>query len=105
MDLSSRECLKKENSLNSLQVIKRRFAPTDIPDFTAIAEDGPHWRVKQREKKMGTQPGAVRLKEVCHARDSQNWLLRVKSSALVTGFVLAEGTHQTRYVFGESYSI
>ncbi len=34
-------------------------------------------------------------KEVCHARDSQNWLVRVKSSALVTGFVLAEGTHQT----------
>ncbi len=30
-------------------------------------------------------------KEVCHARDSQNWLIRVKSSALVTGFVLAEG--------------
>ncbi len=34
-------------------------------------------------------------KEVCHARDSQNWLIRVKSSALVTGFVLAEGTYQT----------
>ncbi len=27
-----------------------------------------------------------------HARDSQNWHIRVKSSALVTGFVLAEGT-------------
>ncbi len=35
----------------------------------------------------------------CRARYSQNWLLRVKSSALVTGFVLAEGTHQTRYLF------
>ncbi len=44
-------------------------------------------------------------KEVCHARDSQNWLIRVKSSALVTGFVLAEGTHQTRYLFGELHSI
>ncbi len=39
-------------------------------------------------------------KEVCHARDSQNWLMRVKSSALVTGFVLAEGTHQTDDPFG-----
>ncbi len=28
-----------------------------------------------------------------------------KSSALVTGFVLAEGTHQTRYLFGELHSI
>ncbi len=37
----------------------------------------------------------------CRARYSQNWLLRVKSSALVTGFVLAEGTHQTRCLFGE----
>ncbi len=44
-------------------------------------------------------------KEVCHARDSQNWLIRVKSSALVTGFVLAEGTHQTRCLFGQFYSI
>ncbi len=37
----------------------------------------------------------------CRARYSQNWLLRVKSSALVTGFVLAEGTHQTRCLFDE----
>ncbi len=40
----------------------------------------------------------------CRARYSQYWLLRVKSSALVTGFVLAEGTHddhQTRCLFGE----
>ncbi len=44
-------------------------------------------------------------KEVCHARDSQNWLTRVKSSALVTGFVLAEGTHQTRWLFGEFHAI
>ncbi len=36
------------------------------------------------------------MKEVCHARDSRNWLIRVKSSALVTGFVLAEGTHQMK---------
>ncbi len=28
-----------------------------------------------------------------------------KSSALVTGFVLAEGTHQTRYLLGELHSI
>ncbi len=37
----------------------------------------------------------------CRARYSQKRLLRVKSSALVTGFVLAEGTHQTRCLFGE----
>ncbi len=37
----------------------------------------------------------------CRAHYSQNWLLRVKSSALVTGFVLAEGTHQMRCLFGE----
>ncbi len=42
-----------------------------------------------------------RRKEVCHAHDSQNWLIRIKSSALVTDFVLAEGTHQTRCLFGE----
>ncbi len=45
------------------------------------------------------------MKEVCHARDSQNWLIRVESSALVTGFVLAEGTHQTRCLFGELHLI
>ncbi len=37
----------------------------------------------------------------CRARYSQKRLLRVKSSALVTGFVLAQGTHQTRCLFGE----
>ena len=61
-----------------------------------------------------SQPGLCRAKDFidmrivtqwkgreCRARYSQNWLLRVKSSALVTGFVLAEGTHQTRCLFGE----
>ncbi len=44
-------------------------------------------------------------KELCHVRDSQNWLIRVKSSALVTGSVLAAGTHPTRCLFGELHSI
>ena len=40
-------------------------------------------------------------KEGCRARYSQKWLIGVKGSALETRFVLAEGTHQSRCLFGE----
>ena len=41
MDLNPKQYLQKTD-LNLLQVIKRRFAPKNMPDCAAIAEDGPH---------------------------------------------------------------
>ena len=47
----------------------------------------------------------LRRKEGCRARYSQKWLIGVKRSALETRFVLAEGTHQSRCLFGEFLAI
>ena len=38
-------------------------------------------------------------KEGCRVRYSQKWLIEVLKSALETHCVLAEGTHQSRYLF------
>ncbi len=43
---------------------------------------------------MRTTPAIREEARECHAGHNQNWLIRVRSSALVTGFVLADGTHQ-----------
>ncbi len=43
-------------------------------------------------------------KEVCHAAGQPELACKVKSSALVTDFVLAEGTHQTRCLFRKDFS-
>ncbi len=45
MDLNPKQYFQKPD-LNSLQVIKRRFAPENIPDFAAIAKDGPDTLVR-----------------------------------------------------------